>query len=80
VPQGNSGTVLRLGKDLFLPYRFQLIIYQASPPESCPFEVEISVANLKRYKSPDSDEIAAELLQAGGETLCSELHKLINSI
>jgi hypothetical protein len=27
-----------------------------------------------------SDEIPAELIQAGGETLLSEIHKLINSI
>jgi hypothetical protein len=35
---------------------------------------------LKRYKSPDDNEIPAELLQAGGETLLSEINKLINSI
>jgi hypothetical protein len=35
---------------------------------------------LKRYKSPVSDEIPAELIQAGGETLLSAIHKLINSI
>jgi hypothetical protein len=35
---------------------------------------------LKRYKSPGSDQIPAELIQAGGETLRSKIHKLINSI
>jgi hypothetical protein len=35
---------------------------------------------LKRHKSPGSDEIPAELIQAGGEILSSEIHKLINSI
>jgi hypothetical protein len=35
---------------------------------------------LKRYKSVGSDEIPAELVQAGGETLRSEIHKLINLI
>jgi hypothetical protein len=35
---------------------------------------------LKKYKSPGSDEILAELIQAGGETLLSAIHKLINSI
>jgi hypothetical protein len=45
-----------------------------------PFEVEIAIAKLKRYKSPGSDQIPAELIQAGGETLQSEIHKLINSI
>jgi hypothetical protein len=35
---------------------------------------------LKRYKSPDSDQIPAELIQAGGEILLSEIHKTTNSI
>jgi hypothetical protein len=35
---------------------------------------------LKKYKSPGNDQIQAELIQAGGETLESEIHKLINSI
>jgi hypothetical protein len=35
---------------------------------------------LQRYKSPGSDQIPAELIQAGGEKLRSEIHKLINSI
>jgi hypothetical protein len=30
--------------------------------------------------SPGSDEILAELIQAGGEILHSKIHKLINSI
>jgi hypothetical protein len=30
-------------------------------------------------QSPGSDEIPAELIQARGETLLSEIHKLINS-
>jgi hypothetical protein len=42
-------------------------------------EVEIDIAKLKMYKSPDSDQILAELIQAGGETV-SVIHKLINSI
>jgi hypothetical protein len=35
---------------------------------------------LKRRKSPGSDQILAQLIEAGGETLRSEIHKLINSI
>jgi hypothetical protein len=35
---------------------------------------------LKRYESPASDQIPAELIPAGGETLWSEIHELINSI
>jgi hypothetical protein len=43
-------------------------------------EVEISIAKLKNYKSPGSDQIPAELYQAEGETLVSVIHKLITSI
>jgi hypothetical protein len=35
---------------------------------------------LKRYKSPGRDQILAEVIQAGGETLWSEIHSVINSI
>jgi hypothetical protein len=42
--------------------------------------VEIAIAKLKKYKSPGTDQIPAELIQAGGETLWSEIHKFINSI
>jgi hypothetical protein len=43
-------------------------------------EVEIYIANLKKYKSPGSDQIPAELHQSGGETLVSLIYKLITSI
>jgi hypothetical protein len=36
--------------------------------------------NLKTYKSPGYDQIPAELIQAGCETVRSEIHKLINSV
>jgi hypothetical protein len=49
-------------------------------PDPSPFEVEISITKLKMYKSPGCDEIPAYLIQAGGETLQSEIHELINSI
>jgi hypothetical protein len=48
------------------------------PGPSC-LEVEITIAKLKKYKSPGSEEISAELLQAGGEILLSAIHKLTNS-
>jgi hypothetical protein len=35
---------------------------------------------LKKYKSPGSDQIPADLIQAGGELLLPETHKLINSV
>jgi hypothetical protein len=34
-------------------------------------EVEIAIAEMKKLKSPGSDNILAELIQAGGETLVS---------
>jgi hypothetical protein len=43
-------------------------------------EVEIAIAKLKKYKSPGSDQIPAELIQAGGEILLSAIHKHINSV
>jgi hypothetical protein len=49
------------------------------PGPSC-LEVEIAIAKLKKYKSPGSDQIPAELIQAGGEILLSEIHILINSV
>jgi hypothetical protein len=42
--------------------------------------VEIAIAKLIKYKSPVSDEVPVELIQAGGKILLSEIHKLINSV
>jgi hypothetical protein len=39
-----------------------------------PFEVEIAIAKLKKYKLPGSNKILAELIEAGGEILQSEIH------
>jgi hypothetical protein len=46
-------------------------------PDPCSFEVQIAIAKLKRYKSAGCDQILAELIQAGGEILRSEIHKFI---
>jgi hypothetical protein len=35
---------------------------------------------VEKYKSPGSDQIPAEMLQAGGKILVSVIHKLITSI
>jgi hypothetical protein len=48
--------------------------------EPSPFEVEIAIAKLKRYKSPSSNQILAEWIEGGGEILKSEIHKLINCV
>jgi hypothetical protein len=51
-------------------------IHTAEPlvPEPSSSEVEIDIEKLKRYKSPGIDQIPAELIQAGGNTLRSEIH------
>jgi hypothetical protein len=49
-------------------------------PGPSPVVVEIAIAKLKKYKSPGSEQIVAEQIQAGGETILSAIHKLINSI
>jgi hypothetical protein len=45
----------------------QTEIYTAEllEPDPSPSEVETAIAELKRYKSPGSDKILAELIQAG---------------
>jgi hypothetical protein len=60
----------------------QTKIHTAEPlvPEPSSSEVEIAIEKLKRYKSPGIDQIPAQLIQAGGNTLCSEIHKIINCI
>jgi sorting nexin-29 len=49
-------------------------------PEPNASEVEVAIGKLKRYKSPGVDQIPAEIIQAGGETLRSEIRKLIKLI
>jgi hypothetical protein len=49
-------------------------------PEPSISEVEVATGKLKWYKSPGADQIPAELIQAVGGTLHSEIHKLIKLI
>jgi hypothetical protein len=60
----------------------QMDIHMTEPLVSEPslVEVEIAFEKLKSYKSPGTDQIPAELVKAGCETLYSETHKLICSI
>jgi hypothetical protein len=60
----------------------QMDIHMAGPlvPEPSLVEVEITIGKLKSYKSPGNNQIPAELIKAEGETLCSEIHKLIRRI
>jgi hypothetical protein len=57
-------------------------IHTAEPlvSDPSPFEVEIAIAKLERFKPPGSNQIPAELIQGGSEVLRSEIHELINSI
>jgi hypothetical protein len=63
-----------------ISYIRQIEVYTAEPlvPGPRRLEVEISIAKLKKYKSPDSDQVLSKLIQAGGEILLSAIHKLIN--
>jgi hypothetical protein len=60
----------------------QIEVHTAEPlvPGPSRLEVEIAIATLKKYKSPGSDQILIELIQAGGEILLSAIHKLINPL
>jgi hypothetical protein len=60
----------------------QMDIHTAEPlvPEPSVVEVKIAIGKLKWYKSPGTDQIPAEMIKAGGETLYSEIRKLICSI
>jgi hypothetical protein len=60
--------------------RITLNIAEALVPDPSHFEAEIAIAKLKMNKSPGSDKIPAELIQAGGEILRSKIHKVINSL
>jgi hypothetical protein len=57
----------------------QTEIHTAEPfvTKSSTTEVEVAIRKMKRYKEPGSEQIPAELIQAGRETLHSEIHKLI---
>jgi hypothetical protein len=60
----------------------QIEVHIAQPLMSGPsrIEVEIAFAKFKKYVSPGSDQIPAEMIQAGGEILLSAIHKLISSV
>lgn len=49
-------------------------------PKSCAFEFKIFGGNLKRNKSPGTDQIQAGLLQSGKRAVPSQISKLMNSV
>jgi hypothetical protein len=60
----------------------QIGIHTAEPvaPEPSYLDAEVGIAKLKNNKSPGGDQIPAEIIQAGGKTSRSVIHKLINYI
>jgi len=57
-------------------------INKAEPlvPEPSTFEFEMAIEKLKGHKSSGIHQIPAELIKGGVRTICSVIHKLINSI
>ena len=49
-------------------------------PEPSASEVEMGTEKLSRHITPGIHQIPAELIKARGMTICSEIHKLINSV
>ena len=49
-------------------------------PEPSASEFELAIDKLKSHKSAGIDQILAELIKAGGRTICLEIHKLTTSI
>ena len=49
-------------------------------PDPSAFEIEMAVEKTKRHQLTGIDQISAELIKAGGKTICSEICKLINYI
>jgi hypothetical protein len=42
--------------------------------------LRFAITKLKKYESPGSDQVSAEMIQAGGEILLFAIHKLVNSV
>ena len=49
-------------------------------PEPSTFVFEMAIEKLKRHKLPCVKQISIESIKAGGRTISSDIHKLINSI
>jgi hypothetical protein len=57
----------------------QTEIHTAEPfmPGPSAAEFVVAIRKMKSYKAPGSDQIPLEMIQAGGEKLHYEIHKLI---
>jgi hypothetical protein len=62
--------------------RRQTEIHTAEPilREPSAFGDEVTTEKLKRYRSPGTDQILAEMIKAGVGTIHSDIHKHINSV
>jgi hypothetical protein len=49
----------------------EICTFEPLVPDSSTFEVDTVIQILKRYKSPDIDQIPAEFTQSRSKTLCS---------
>ena len=49
-------------------------------PERSAFVVDLAIEDLKSHKSPDNDQMVAELIEEGGRIICYQIHKPIVSI
>jgi hypothetical protein len=70
---GHSGTVLNVSD-------VRHIEVHTAKPGTCRTEVEIAIGKSRKFESQTSDQIPAELIKAGIETLLSGIYKPINSI
>jgi hypothetical protein len=54
----------------------QAEIHRAEPlvPEPSVLEVELAIEKLKSQKSPGNDQIQAQMIKAGGRTICCEFN------
>ena len=60
----------------------EIEIQTAEPliPDPTLLEVEIAIEKLKKYKFPGIDQIPAELIQDGGNSLLTEIYKLVLAV
>jgi len=60
----------------------QTEIHTAEPlvPKPSAFEVQLAIEKLKSHKSPDIDQIPAEMFEEWGRTIRDEIHKLNISV
>jgi hypothetical protein len=49
-------------------------------PDTNPFEVDLAIEKIKSHKSPGINQIQAELINAGGRTVRSDIHSFMISV